>query len=127
MLRDADVTSGNVKLALSHVVPDLVVSCTPAGPNDLWVRNPGVVVEVLSPSTLTHDRGAKVPLYRAMPTVHAIFLVNCDAPRVEAWHRADAHWVVTELEGLDDEIRVDEPGLAIPLREIYRGVFEGEG
>ena len=107
-----------------YLVPDVVVSCTPAGPNDLWVRNPRVVVEVLSPSTLTHDRGAKLPLFRAMPTVRAIFLVSSDAPRVEAWHRAETHWVVLELEGLDAEIRVDEPELVVPMREIYRGVFD---
>jgi len=117
---------GIVSSADTFLIPDVVVSCTPAGPEDRWVRNPRVIAEILSPSTKGIDRGAKVAEYRTIPSVGVILLVSTDEPRVEAWFRADRHWVVLDLVGLDEVIRVEEPALSIPLREIYEGILDAE-
>ena len=43
---------------------DVVVSCTPVAPGMAAIPDPVVVVEVLSPSTIEHDRGRKAYDYR---------------------------------------------------------------
>jgi Uma2 family endonuclease len=42
--------------------PDLLVRCG-ARENRTYVTDPIVIVEVLSPSTIDHDRGTKLPFY----------------------------------------------------------------
>ncbi len=46
-------------------IPDLVVRCGPLLP-DGYARDPLVVAEVLSPSTLNNDRGRKAEFYQGL-------------------------------------------------------------
>ena len=50
---------------------DVVVRCGPAG-NSTYVIDPLVIVEVLSPSTMDIDRGAKLGFYKSLPTLRHI-------------------------------------------------------
>src|SRR5579863_9340943 len=44
-------------------IADLAVTCEPPQPNDRLIREPVLIVEILSPSTAAFDRQAKVPDY----------------------------------------------------------------
>ena len=57
-------------------VADLAVICEPLRAEDRLIRNPVLIVEILSPSTAAIDRQIKVPDYRRIPTVTEILLVN---------------------------------------------------
>jgi len=101
-------------------VADLVVTCEPPQPIQR-VAEPILIVEVLSPSTETHDRGDKLRDYWLIESVQEILLVSSRQKRAEHWLRGKGVWTVREWIG----------GGAIPLRsvdvelsfdDIYQGV-----
>jgi Uma2 family endonuclease len=65
---------------------DLVVSCTPLRSDMAASPRPTVVIEVLSPSTIEHDRGRKAYDYRRIPSVQRWRLLpaNSDMSRLGA-------------------------------------------
>jgi Uma2 family endonuclease len=48
---------------------------------------PGVIVEVLSPSTAAHDLGDKASAYRRMPSLRHLVLIRQDRLHVMHYHR----------------------------------------
>ncbi|RVU16201.1 Uma2 family endonuclease [Methylobacterium oryzihabitans] len=89
-------------------LPDLVVRCGPLLP-DGYARDPIVVAEVLSPSTLNNDRGRKAEFYQGLQTLRTFLIVYQDEPRVEVWSRGN---------GPDWSLRVLRPGDVIPLPDL---------
>ena len=63
--------------------PDAIVVCTPVDPQDDHVREPVVVVEVLSESTAERDHGFKRWAYRTIPLLLHYVLIAQDEPLVE--------------------------------------------
>jgi Uma2 family endonuclease len=97
---------------------DVVVSCTPVAPGIAAIPDPVVVIEVLSPSTIEHDRGRKAYDYRRIPSVREIVLVASDQRHVEIWRRRGAKWEVEDVIG-DAALELEAVGVAIPFAAIY--------
>jgi Uma2 family endonuclease len=97
---------------------DIVVSCTPVTPGTAVIPGPVVVVEVLSPLTVDHDRGRKAHDYRRISSVRAIVLVASEQHRVEIWRRRDAKWEIEDPIG-DAALELEAVGVTIPLAAIY--------
>ena len=97
---------------------DIVISCTPVAPGMAAIPNPVVVIEVLSPSTLEHDRGRKAYDYRRIPSVQEIVLVASEQRHVEIWRRRGAKWEVEDLIG-DATLDLETVGVAVPFAAIY--------
>jgi Uma2 family endonuclease len=97
---------------------DLVVSCTPVAPRTAVIPDPVVVIEVLSPSTVEHDRGRKAYDYRRIPSVQEIALVASEQRHVEIWRRWGAKWEVEDLIG-DAALELQTVGVEIPFAAIY--------
>lgn len=105
---------------------DVTVICgqlelDPADPRGHTALNPRVIVEVLSPSTETYDRGEKLEHYKTIPSLQEILLVAHDRREVEVVRReADGTWsthavpegAVVHLASLDE--------CELPVSEIYR-------
>ena len=79
---------------------------------------PELVVEVLSPSTGTRDRGAKARRYAALGVGH-LWLLEPDTCRLEC-HRLEgqAYQLVIAAEGDATFEHPDWPGLTIRLAEL---------
>jgi len=104
----------------SYFKPDVSVNCEPAT-GDPIVANPILVAEVLSPSTRTHDRGAKVPLYQEMPSIRHILLLDQDRRRIDHLRRTDRGWEqTTHLAG--GTLALEALGLELPVDEVYEGI-----
>jgi len=105
-----------------YAYPDVVVTCgTPrfADTPPRTLLNPLVVIEVLSPSTESVDRGAKFAHYQRRASLKEYVLVSPDTRRVEHYARMeDRRWILTVR--TDDEL-LELPALdaGIPLAEIY--------
>jgi Uma2 family endonuclease len=85
--------------------------------------NPSFVVEVLSKSTEAFDRGRKLALYMARPTIIEIALVSVVEVRVDKYTRQpDGIWRFDGYSGLDAEVPFVSLGCAVSLREVYAGV-----
>jgi Uma2 family endonuclease len=97
---------------------DLVVSCTPVQPQMAAIPDPVVVIEVLSPSTLEHDRGRKAYDYRRIGSVQEIVLLSSEQRHVVIWRRRGAKWEVEDLIG-DAALELEAVGVSIPLAAIY--------
>jgi Uma2 family endonuclease len=106
--------------------PDALVACGPlhleGEARDVLV-NPKLVVEVLSDSTERYDRGDKFDSYRSVESLTDYVLCSQKRVRVEHYHRAaDGSWIFRVL-GPGEKLVLDSLGCAIPVDEIYLGVF----
>jgi Uma2 family endonuclease len=99
-------------------VADLIVSGTPVRAGMSAIPQPLVVIEVLSPSTVEHDRGRKAYDYRRIPSVQEIALVASEQRHVEIWRRRGAKWEVEDLIG-DAALELETVGVAVPFAAIY--------
>jgi Uma2 family endonuclease len=85
--------------------------------------NPGMIAEVLSPSTEAYDRGAKFSLYRQVASLREYLLVSQTKPVVDLFIRhSSSEWLVRSAEGLDTTLVLPEVGVTLSLREIYADV-----
>lgn len=99
-------------------IPDVVVRCGPML-KDGYARDPVLVAEVLSPSTMSRDRGRKTDFYRSVASLEVFLIVYQDEPRVEVWRRdADGFWA---FEARDRNAAIDLPELGgrLAVAEIY--------
>ena len=105
----------------SYTYPDVVIACEDDDSEDEEIlSNPIALFEVLSPSTRERDQGVKFDLYRAIPSLRHYVLVEPDRREIDHYARqGEATWLLTTLRN-DDTLRLDPPGVEIPLDEIYR-------
>ncbi len=107
--------------------PDLVVVCGPMQFHDQVqdvLRNPTVIIEVLSPSTEAFDRGEKFQRYRTyLPTLTDYVLVAQDQAVIDHYHRTAAgRWELRPCEGLEVRLALEAIGCTVPLAEVYERV-----
>ena len=72
---------------LNKPIPDITVRCGPWSRGATWISDPKVVIEVLSPSTMDFERGAKLGFYKSLPAVEDIVIVYQDQVRIEHYRR----------------------------------------
>jgi Uma2 family endonuclease len=115
------VPSGNIRR------PDITVECGKGDRRDVAVREPRVVIEVLSPSTMNFDRVRKLPEYQTIPAVSHILLVDTEAPRIGLWSRSlSGGWVNTNHDGVDEIVQLPAVAASLSLTDVYEGLtFEG--
>lgn len=106
-----------------YTYPDLVVVCgEPQFQDDTFdtLLNPVLLIEVLSDSTESYDRGRKFQHYRSIESLQEYILVSQTEARVEKYVRhGDGFWLLSEAVGLDSEIEFSSIECLIPLVEIY--------
>ena len=110
----------------AFLFPDVVVGCGPLEFEDASLDillNPVVLMEVLSPTTESNDRGWKFAHYRQMATLTDYVMLSQYQPLVEHYTRnSDNQWVLTELRGLEAVLRLLSIGCELPLAVIYERV-----
>ncbi len=109
-----------------YFYPDVSVVCGEpefADEDMDMLTNPGVLVEVLSPSTEDKDRGLKFVFYQQIPMLTDYVMVSQDEPHVEHYARQGSdRWLLTNLRGLDVVLRLPSIGCELPLSEVYARV-----
>jgi Uma2 family endonuclease len=111
------IPAGNIRR------PDVTVECGQAGRRELAVRDPRVVIEVLSPSTMSFDRFKKVLEYQTISTLTHILLVDTEVPRIDVLARAaNETWTSTRYEGLDSKIDLPSIKASLSLAEVFEGL-----
>ena len=123
---------GNLRVRIhrraSYVYPDLSVVCGPAefdadDTRKTSILNPRVIVEILSDSTESYDRGGKFSLYREIPSFEEYVVVSQRVPLVETFLRQpDGSWVFNVASGLDVPVRIQSLQLQLALADIYSRV-----
>ena len=102
--------------------PDMSVCADPHHRTELYISQPCLVVEVLSPSTAVADRREKRLHYATIPSLLEYIVVDQDRMRVHVFPRDSADYVVKTLNDPQDTLQFACLDLQLSLREIYRGV-----
>jgi Uma2 family endonuclease len=111
-----------------YVYADAVVVCgkleTEPGANDV-LTNPHVIVEVLSSSTESHDRGMKWAAYQRVASLTDYLMLSQTQVRVEHYQRVADGWHYQML-GIGDVITLAN-GAKVDVDAVYAGAFDLEG
>ena len=99
--------------------PDALVYCSPRVAREaVEIREPVIVVEVLSEETAARDQGPKRAGYFAVPSVaHYLVLDPERRAVVHHWRGADGRIETRSL--TDGPLRLDPPGLAFFVEELF--------
>jgi len=122
--------SPDVRVCISRgrmiAYPDVTVVC---GEPDFLdsrrdvLKNPKVLVEVLSPSTENYDRGKKATYYRLLPSLQEFLLVEQEPVFVEHNRRMDdGTWQVIICQEAESVIRLSSIGVELPVAVIYEEI-----
>lgn len=120
------VLSSDVRVQVAerkYYYPDVSVSCHPEDKQkgiDI-IRYPRLVIEVLSPSTETNDRGKKFRSYKACSSIQEYVLINSQHQEVEIFYRQGDMWAYHQYKS-SQEIDLASIRLTISLADIYRDV-----
>lgn len=110
---------------ISYFYPGVLVVCgEPRFEDNAFdtLLNPIVLVEMLSPSTETYDRGEKFKHYQQLTSLREYILVSQDEVRVELYRRQETQWKPTEFRSLENVLSLASIDCELPLEDIYRRV-----
>ncbi|QJD80513.1 Uma2 family endonuclease [Spirosoma rhododendri] len=106
--------------------PDVVLTCHPFDlrGDDTVVRQPRLLIEVLSKSTASQDRGFKWLRYRRMLSLWYYMLIDQYSTTVELFSRVEEtdEWINTVYEHLNDVIVLPRLNCELPLADIYADI-----
>lgn len=106
--------------------PDASVVCgtiehDPQAPN--LVRNPSLILEVISKGTGKYDRGSNFFNYQLIPSLRTYVLVEQNEPRVYVGHKSeDGGWTFYDYFGLEAVVELAPFGVSVPMTAIYKRV-----
>lgn len=107
-----------------YTYPDISAICgEPQFDNDTLL-NPTLIVEVLSPSTESYDRGRKFQHYRALESLQEYVLIaQDDSTHIERYLRQpNNEWLLADATGLDASITLSSIGCTLALADVYEKV-----
>jgi len=104
-------------------IPDLSVSCETVETDDLLLREPLILVEILSPSNIGDTRNAVVR-YMTIASVQEILVLHSTEMKAELLRRApeDPWPLLTVMPG--GTVTLESIGFTAPLAAFYRTVRE---
>lgn len=90
-------------------------------------KNPTLIVEVLSESSESYDRGEKFKKYRQISTFREYVLIEQRFPLVEVFFKIDEKtWQYRVYEQLNQMVQLNSIEAEISMEEIYNGVSFNE-
>ena len=103
--------------------PDVMVTCDEADKvTDLAIEHPRLIVEVLSDSTASYDRGAKFAAYRKIESLQEFVLVDVERKGVECFRRKpDGQWLLRDYQGAVN-CEFEAVGLVLSMASVFEDV-----
>ena len=124
--RGCEIYSGDMRVRTSrtgsYFYPDVAVVCErPRFEDNVFdtLLNPTLVIEVLSPSTETYDRGEKFAHYQELASLREYLLVSQDRIHVEHFRLIETQWMGKALQTPEDVLLLDSIECKLPLQDIY--------
>ncbi|MBD2025106.1 Uma2 family endonuclease [Leptolyngbya sp. FACHB-711] len=125
--RSCQVLSSDAKVAISETgpgfYPDLSVTCDSRDQEAIEaIRYPCIIVEVLSPSTESYDRGAKFAHYRCLKSLREYVLVSSDRMNVEIFRLNERKkWELTPY-AAGETLQLISLDFECPIELLYEDV-----
>jgi Uma2 family endonuclease len=125
-----EVFAGDVRLWIPryniYTYPDLMIiegKAVYEGKGTTTVTNPLIIIEVLSSSTSSYDKGKKFRYYRSLPSFKEYILIDQYSFFVEQFSKTkDNKWLLTEYENESDILAFPSLNFEISLQDIYKRV-----
>lgn len=109
-----------------YVYPDVMVVCDKierSSEEQYGIINLVVIVEVLSKSTESYDRGDKFYMYRQIPTLKEYILIDQYKAQVEVFSRQKQLWNIKRISGIDEILEIPSIGVNILMKNIYEDII----
>jgi Uma2 family endonuclease len=128
--KECDVSGSDMRIAIPqeefYSYGDAVIVCGEPEfvleRQDL-IKNPTLIVEVLSPSTRKHDRTTKFELYKRLESFQHYFLVEPERIHIEyRWKTEDGNWAKREITDINDSISIAGMDIEVAVAELYRRI-----
>lgn len=86
------------------------------------ILNPTLIVEVLSKSTASYERGEKFALYRQIHSLKEYVIADSTKVWAEAWskHKEGLWTLVQETNRIENNIYLEAIDLRLSLEDVYR-------
>ncbi|MBA3448317.1 MAG: Uma2 family endonuclease [Pseudaminobacter sp.] len=98
--------------------PDMSIQCKPVSPDSLLLDEPVVVVEVILPTSVRSDTGAKVAEYFKVPSVRHYLIIDPFNSAVIRHSRPDEGAVMMTEIHRSGLIVLDPPGLTVRTEDL---------
>lgn len=109
-----------------YTYPDLMIVCGEFQFIDEakdTLLNPAVIIEVLSKSTESYDRGKKFEFYRKIASLKEYVLVSQEKPMVEIFTKdSSGGWLLRDENNVNKSVTLSSIECSVPLSEIYFAV-----
>ncbi len=103
--------------------PDVMFLCKEGIRHVQFIENPICIIEVLSESTESYDRGLKFEHYRTISTLRYYLLLSQDRIHAELFERdTKGKWRLSEASGADGRLDCASLDIILTLAELYRRV-----
>jgi Uma2 family endonuclease len=121
------VFAENIKLELLakgyYVYPDVMVTCNINDlENDLLIKAPVILVEVLSKSTAVYDLHTKLDYYLKLPSLLYYLVISQTEYQVKVYERGKDAWTYRVVEEKENELHLNQISIRLSLQEIYEDI-----
>jgi Uma2 family endonuclease len=110
-----------------YTYPDVVIVCGEPRFEDEYVDtllNPTLIIEVLSESTESYDRGKKFGYYRTVESLVEYLLIAQDEHKIEQYvKQTDGRWLLSEASSLKASVELESIQCVLALKEVYDRVL----
>jgi len=125
--RSCEVYTGDMRVRVSetglYTYPDVLAVCEPPRFDDEekdTLLNPTLIIEVLSKSTESYDRGEKFAHYRTIGSLKEYILISQNWFRIEHYMRqSGSQWMLSEFSDPEDTVELPSVGCSLKLSEVY--------
>lgn len=109
-----------------YTYPDISVFCGPPQYQDtMSLKNPVLLVEILSKVTEGYNRGSKFELYRSIPTLIEYLMVDSQRVHVELWRKENSKWVLAfETNDVNESVELKSLENIFQLQDFYFEALE---
>ncbi len=111
-----------------YTYPDVMIVCGQDKFDDEhkdMLLNPDVIIEVLSDSTESYDRGKKFENYRKIGSLKEYVLISQNTPKIEKFVRAENYrWIFSATDENITDMPLESVGCMLNLDEVYDKVYE---
>jgi Uma2 family endonuclease len=113
----------NIAGTSNYTYPDASVTCDDRDKTTTqYITYPCLIVEVLSASTESYDRGGKFRMYRQNPVLQDYLLVSSTSIEIDLYHKNDTgEWIIINYQA-GDTVDLKSINLSFPIEHIYRNL-----
>lgn len=109
-----------------YTYPDISVFCGPLQYQDnMTLKNPVLLVEILSKVTEGYNRGSKFEMYRSIPALVEYLMIDSQRVHVELWRKENNKWMLAaETNDVNETIELKSIENRFQIHDFYFEALE---